>query len=147
MKTKNILKKYNNFFSSLLIAILLSVSLSAILLMTTTTKLLSILIIFPFFLGGTLLTFYPFIVYIYPHLMGKMSVYLLNTLLIIFSLWLNFTLLHIILSYSAFSYNLLNLTLSQISIWGSIYIMTLNALIANFILISKIDFYKEESLF
>jgi len=147
LKAKNFLKTYNTFFSTLLIALILSMSISSILYINTVTDLSWIVIIFLFFTLGTFLTFYPFIVYVYPHLMGKMSVYILNSILIIFSLWLNFTLIKLAFTHTIFSYDLFTFTLSQISIWGSIYIITLNAIIANFILIPKIDFYKEESLF
>jgi hypothetical protein len=97
-----------------------------------------------FWFTGATITFYPFILWIYPHLMSKMSVYLLNLVLIIFSSWLSIALVSFFLENS---YNLLNYSLNDIVLLSSLYIIFVNAIIANFILIPNIEFYKEESLF
>jgi len=96
---------------------------------------------------GSLLIFHPFVLYIYPHLISKVSVYLLTSILIIVSAWLNITIITLLLPYDYVYYALFNATLSQISLWGSAYIAVLDAAITNFILIHTIDFYKEERLF
>ena len=51
------------------------------------------------------------------------------------------------LPYDYIYYSLFNATLSQIALWGSVYIILINAIISNFILMNNIDFYKEERLF
>jgi hypothetical protein len=53
----------------------------------------------------------------------------------------------LLLPYDYIYYAMFNATLSQISLWGSAYIVVLDALITNYILINTIDFYKEERLF
>ena len=79
--------------------------------------------------------------------MTKLSVYLLTSLLIFVSTWLNITLITSLLPYDYLYYELLNRTITQIALWGSIYIIFLNALISNLLIISNIEFYKEERLF
>jgi len=97
--------------------------------------------------SGSLLIFHPFVQYVYPHLLSKVSVYLLSSILIIISAWFNITMITLLLPYDYVYYGLFNATLSQIALWGSVYIILINAIITNFILINNIDFYREEKLF
>jgi hypothetical protein len=96
---------------------------------------------------GTILIFHPFMIYLYPHLLSKTSVYLLTSILIIVSVWFNITVITLLLPYDYIYYGLFNATLTQITLWGTIYIIIINAFITNLILMSNIEFYKEESLF
>ncbi len=79
--------------------------------------------------------------------MTKVSVYILSSILIFISTWLNITLITFILPYDYLYYSLLNATITQIALWGSIYIIFINAIISNFVILSHVEFYQEEQLF
>ena len=136
-----------NFLKSLLIAIILAITIAPIIFLLTTANIAWVLMATLLWTVGSLLIFHPFVLYIYPHLISKVSVYLLTSILIIVSAWLNITIITLLLPYDYVYYALFNATLSQISLWGSAYIAVLDAAITNFILIHTIDFYKEERLF
>lgn len=135
------------FFQSALISIILALTITPIILLLTSANVSWVLMATLLWALGTLLTFHPFVLFVYPHLLSKTSVYILTSILIIVSAWLNITMITLFLPYDYIYYSLFNTTLSNIALWGSIYIITLDTLISNFILISNIDFYKEESLF
>lgn len=96
---------------------------------------------------GTVLIFHPFIRYVYPHLMSKVSIYMLTSILIIISAWLNITVITFLLPYDYIYYSLFNATLTQISLLGSFYVIVVNALITNVVLTRNTHFYQEERLF
>jgi len=134
-------------FKSLLITIILTLTIAPILLLFTAADSRWIFMATLLWAIGSVLIFHPFIRYVYPHLMNKISLYLLTSILIIVSAWFNITMITLLLPYDYIYYALFNATLSQISLVGSIYIIIVNALITNFTLLSNIEFYKEESLF
>jgi len=135
------------FFKSLLIATILTITIVPILLLFTGADTRWVFMATILWTIGSLFIFHPFILYVYPHLMSKISLYLLTSLLIIVSTWFNITMITLLLPYDYIYYAFFNSTLSQISILGSIYIIIVNAVISNFALSSNIEFYKEESLF
>lgn len=136
-----------NFFTSIKIAIILALTTAPLIFFLTSANTTWVIIAFFIWAVGSFLMFHPFIQYIYPHLMGKISVYLLTTILIILSTWFNITMITLLMPYDYVYYTLFNATLSQIALWGTLYIIFINAIISNFILISNINFYKEEKLF
>lgn len=133
-----------NFSTTMKIALTLSFNLIPILYIFTSSNFFSIIIITLLWFIAATITFYPFILWVYPHLMSKTGVYLLNLILILFSSWLSMTLVTLFLKGN---YNLLNFSLNDLILLSSLYIILVNTIIANFILIPNIDFYKEESLF
>ncbi len=96
---------------------------------------------------GSILVFHPFVLYVYPHLLTKVSVYILTSILIFVSTWFNITLISFLLPSEYMYYALFNATITQISLWGSSYIIFINAIITRLIIISNIEFYKEDKLF
>jgi len=136
-----------NFFKSMLIAMILGITISPMILLLTTANTSWVVMASILWTVGSALIFHPFVLYIYPHLMTKVSVYILTSILIIVSAWFNITMITLLLPYDYIYYAMFNATLSQISLWGSAYIVVLDTLITNFILIQSIDFYKEERLF
>ena len=141
------LKSTINFFKSFLISVILALTIAPIILFLTSADASWVFMATLLWTSGSILIFHPFIEYLYPHLMSKFSVYLLSSILIIISAWFNITMITLLLPYDYVYYALFNTTLTQIALWGSIYIILINAVITNFILIQNIDFYKEESLF
>jgi len=135
------------FFKSMLIAMILGITISPMIFLLTTANASWVVMATLLWTVGSALIFHPFVLYIYPHLMSKISVYLLTSILIIVSAWFNITMITLLLPYDYIYYAMFNATLSQISLWGSAYIVVLDTLITNFILIQSIDFYKEERLF
>ena len=136
-----------NFFKSILIAMILSITIAPMILLLTEANISWVIMTTLLWTVGSALIFHPFVVYIYTHLLSKVSVYILTSILIIISAWLNITMITLLLPYDYIYYAMFNATLSQISLWGSAYIVVLDALITNYILINTIDFYKEERLF
>ncbi|CAA6826579.1 MAG: Unknown protein [uncultured Sulfurovum sp.] len=136
-----------NFFKSLLIALILALTIAPIILLLSSANASWVFMATVLWSLGSLLIFHPFVVYVYPHLLSKMGVYLLTSILLIVSAWFNISMITLFLPYDYLYYGIFNATLTQISLWGSLYIILLNTIITNFILISNIDFYKEESLF
>ncbi len=135
------------FFKSILISIILALTIAPIILLLTTASISWVFMATLLWAIGSILIFHPFMVYIYPHLLSKISVYLLTSILIIISAWFNITIITLILPYDYIYYTLFNATLTQVTLWGSLYIILINAFISNLFLISNIEFYKEESLF
>jgi len=136
-----------NFFKSLLIAIILALTIAPIILLLSEANLSWVVMASLLWALGSLLIFHPFVLYVYPHLISKVGVYILTSILIIVSAWFNISMITLVLPYDYLYYGLFNATLTHIGLWGSVYIILLNAFISNFILISNIDFYKEERLF
>jgi hypothetical protein len=131
----------------MLIAMILAFTIAPLMLLLTSANASWVFMATLLWTGGSLLMFHPFVQYVYPHLMSKVSVYLLTSILIIISAWFNIIMITLLLPYDYVYYSLFNATLSQIVLWGSIYIILINAIITNSILIHNIDFYKEERLF
>lgn len=147
MKIKKNTDSIIKFFKSVLISIILAVTIAPIILFLTSANASWVFMATLIWALGSIFIFHPFILYVYPHLLSKSSAYMLTSLLIIVSAWFNITIITLFLPYDYLYYSLFNTTLSQIALWGSIYIIMLNAFITNFILISNMDFYKEERLF
>lgn len=136
-----------NFLKSILIAVILALSIFPIILLLTSADSSWVFMATLLWAAGSILVFHPFVEYVYPHLMSKVSVYLLSSILIIISAWFNITMITLFLPYDYIYYSLFNATLTQIALWGSVYIILINAVITNFVLINNIEFYKEERLF
>ena len=136
-----------NFLKSSLVAIILALSIAPFILFFTAANSNWVFMATLLWTMGSLAVFYPFTEYIYPHLISKLSVYILTSLLIIVSSWLNIILITLFLPYDYLYYTFFNITLTQITLWGSVYIILINTILTNFILINNIDFYKEERLF
>jgi len=96
---------------------------------------------------GSIVVFHPFIKYIFPHLLSKLSLYLLTSILIIVSAWLNIVIITYLLPYDTLYYDLFETTLTHISLLGTLYIFITNALISSFVLASSVEFYEVEKIF
>jgi hypothetical protein len=136
-----------NFFKSILIAIILAITIAPMILFLTSADASWVFMATLLWALGSALIFHPFILYVYPHLMSKISVYLLSSILIIISVWFNISIITLLLPYDYLYYSLFNATLTNVALWGSVYIIFINALITNLLIMSNIDFYKEDSLF
>jgi len=136
-----------HFFKSILIAMILGITIAPMILLLTEANISWVVMTTLLWTIGSALIFHPFVVYIYPHLLSKVSVYILTSVLIMISVWFNITMITLLLPYDYIYYAMFNATLTNISLWGSAYIVFLDAIISNFILINTIDFYKEERLF
>ncbi len=135
-----------HFFKSLLITTILTLTVVPIFLLIASDDIRWIVTATLIWNIDTLLIFYPSMHYLYPHLISKIGVYLLNTILIILSIWFNIIVIQLLLPYDYIYYALFNATLSSIALIGAIY-LTLNVAILNLILLSNIEFYEEERLF
>jgi len=76
--------------------------------------------------------------------MSKVSLYLLNVILIVVSSWLGLTLISIFLNDF---FNLISFLIDKLFLLTLFYVMFVTLIIGNFILVPNIDFYREESLF
>ncbi len=135
-----------HFLKSLIITTIITVTVIPMFLQVASNDTKWIAIATLIWNSGTLLVFYPAIHYIYPHLISKIGVYLLSTVLIIISAWFNIMIIQLLLPYDYIYYALFNATFSTITLIGAIYII-LNVIILNLILLSNIEFYEEERLF
>jgi len=135
------------FFKSMLIAMILGITIAPMILLLTEANISWVVMTSLLWTVGSALIFHPFVVYIYPHLITKVSVYILTSILIIVSVWFNITMITLLLPYDYIYYAMFNATLTQISLWGSAYMIFLDVLISNFVIINTIEFYKEERLF
>ena len=133
--------------STLITTIILSISILPILLFLSEFNINWVLFSLPLLLIGNSLIFYPFIVHVYPHLMSKLSLYLLSSILIVISLWVNITFATYLLPNDYIYYTLLNVTFSKILLFGLTYLLLVTKLIIYFTFDSNLKFYKEESLF
>jgi len=96
---------------------------------------------------GSIVVFHPFIKYIFPHLLSKLSLYLLTSILIIISAWLNIVIITYLLPYDTLYYELFETTLTHISLLGTLYVFLTNAIISSFVLASSVEFYEVEKIF
>jgi hypothetical protein len=96
---------------------------------------------------GSMVVFHPFIKYIFPHLLSKLSLYLLTSILIIVSAWLNIVIITYLLPYDTLYYELFETTLTHISLLGTLYVFITNAIISSFVLASSVEFYEVEKIF
>ena len=135
------------FLKSLLTASILSLTILPILLLLSSANFQWIVIATLIWAMGSILVFHPFIKYIYPHLLSKLSLYLLTSILIIVSAWLNIILIGSFLPYETLYYDLFNTTLTQLSLFGTLYVSVMNAIIPPMVLSSTVDFYKAEKIF
>jgi len=134
-------------FKSILSATILTLTLIPILLFFTSAELGWIVLASFLWFIGTVPIFYPFIRFVYPHLLSRVSFYLLTSILIIISEWLNVTIITLLLPYDYLYYSLFNATLVEVSFWGTLYIIVNNIFINHLFLSSNVNFYTEESLF
>ncbi len=136
-----------NLLKSILIATILTLTVLPIFLIIASVDTRWIVMATLLWSIGTLLIFYPFVRYIYPHLISKIGVYLLTSILILISVWFNNIMIKLLLPYEYIDYALFNASLSHIVLIGAIYLILINTIIANIILLSHIEFYEEERLF
>lgn len=136
-----------SFFKSLLISIILAVTIIPVILLLTTANTSWMLMVILLWTIGSLAVFHPFLLHIYPHLLTKTSVYILTSILILVSTWLNIMLVSFILPYDYLYYAFFNTTIKEIALWGSGYLIFIDAIITNLIIMSQIEFYTEERLF
>ena len=136
-----------NLFQSMIISLVLAFTIIPIILLLTTADTSWTIMATLLWSVGSILVFHPFVLYVYPHLLTKVSVYILTSILIFVSTWFNITLISFLLPSEYMYYALFNATITQISLWGSSYIIFINAIITRLIIISNIEFYKEDKLF
>jgi len=113
--------------------------LNALILMLTIGPLLSIIskgdthwLLFSltlWILGSTII-FYPFMEHIYPHILTKISSFLLTSVLIIISTWFNITLISYFLPSHYIYTTLINLTLNELSLFALLYLLLVSTLIS-----------------
>jgi hypothetical protein len=96
---------------------------------------------------GTILIFYPFIEYVYPHMLTKTGIFLLTSILTIVSAWVNIMMITLLLSDHYIYHAILNSTLENISLFGLFYISTSTTIISRIDLAYGRNNYKEEKLF
>jgi len=77
---------------------------------------------------GLFTLFYPFISYVYPYMITKTGTFLLTSLLIIVSIWINITLITLALPSDYMYEATLNITIEKIFLIGTTYIIAINAL-------------------
>ena len=80
--------------------------------------------------GGTLIVFYPFVEHLYPKMITKTGLFLLTSILIVVASWFNITLISFLLPQSYIFNALINTTIHQISLLGSLYIVIANSIIS-----------------
>ena len=136
-----------NLFKSILIATILTLTVVPIFILIASVDTSWIVKATILWSMGTLLIFHPFVRYVYPHLISKIGVYLLSSILLIISAWFNIMMIQLLLPYDYIYYALFNTTLSYIAVMGSIYLIVINAIISHLLLFSNIEFYEEERLF
>jgi len=135
------------FLKSILITSILTLTVVPILLLLTSADTQWLIMATLLWSLGSIMIFHPFIRYVYPHLISKVGVYLLTSILIIISAWFNIMMITLFLPYDYIYYALFNTTVSHISLFGAMYLIVVNSILSHFILMSNIEFYKEESLF
>ena len=136
-----------HFLKSLLIATILTLTIVPIFLLIASVDTKWVVMATLIWNISTLLVFYPSIRYVYPHLISKIGVYLLSAILIIISVWFNIIIIQVLLPYDYIYYALFNASLSHIALIGISYLILINAIISNLVLLSHIEFYEEERLF
>ena len=79
---------------------------------------------------GSSIIFYPFMEHVYPHVLTKISYFLLTSVLIIISTWFNMTLITYFLPSHYIYTTLINTTLNKLSLFSLLYIFLVSTLIS-----------------
>ena len=77
---------------------------------------------------GTLILIYPFVNYVYPYMITKISTFLLTSLLTVVSIWINMTAIAFALPHSYIYEASINATIEKILTILTTYIVAVNAL-------------------
>ena len=77
---------------------------------------------------GTLILIYPFINYVYPYMLTKVTTFLLTSLLTIISIWINMTAIAFALPHYYIYEATLNATIEKVLIIGTGYIVAINSI-------------------
>ena len=133
MIINNILNSTTYYFKTLIIAIILTLTIIPLLVQISAINMEWIMMAIGLWILGSITIFYPFVKYLYPQLITRSSFFLLTTILIIVSTWLNITLIGLFLPYNYIDNAILDSTLLQLSLFGYLYIMLVNILIAYFV--------------
>ena len=144
---KRFLTLPHDFIKSIISAFILTITILPILLILNSDSHQWVLKATLIWVVGSIIVFHPFIKYIFPHLLSKLSLYLLTSILIIVSAWLNIVIITYLLPYDTLYYDLFETTLTHISLLGTLYVFITNALISSFVLASSVEFYEVEKIF
>jgi len=117
-----------SFSKTLLISTIITALITPILWILSDANIDWIIFSTILFFIGTLILLYPFIVYVYPYMVTKVGTFLLTSLLMIISIWINFTAIAILLPSNYIYDATLNATIEKFLIIGTIYIMATNSL-------------------
>jgi len=82
---------------------------------------------------GTLILIYPFVTYVYPYMLTKITTFLLTSILTLLSIWINLTIIALALPQTYISEAIFNATLEKILIVGTTYIIAINAITLPFL--------------
>ena len=138
----------NHFFSKTIrISVILTLSILPFFMLLSTVEASWVSMVSLIWIIGSIVSFYPFVKYLYPHLMSRTGFYLLTSVLIIFSAWVNITAITLLIPSEYLYYALFNATLHQISLVGSMYIFIVDILIIHFALNYSNETYQVEELF
>jgi hypothetical protein len=77
---------------------------------------------------GTLILIYPFITYVYPYMVTKITTFLLTSLLTIVSIWINITAIAFALPHYYIYEATLNATIEKVLTIGTGYIVAINTI-------------------
>jgi len=77
---------------------------------------------------GTLILIYPFINYVYPYMLTKVTTFLLTSLLTIISIWINMTAIAFALPHYYIYEATLNATIEKVLLIGTGYIVAINSI-------------------
>jgi hypothetical protein len=77
---------------------------------------------------GTLILIYPFINYVYPYMLTKVTTFLLTSLLTIVSIWINMTAIAFALPHYYIYEATLNATIEKVLAIGTGYIVAINSI-------------------
>lgn len=135
-----------NYYKTALIAAILTMTITPLLWIVSESHTQWVLMATLLWASGSILIFHPFVQHVYPHMLTKMGIYLLTSILTIVSVWFNITIITLLLPNNYIYDTMLNITLTQISLFGWFYILMTSTFISNLNL-SYVVSHDEESIF
>ena len=117
------------YLKTLFTATILMITISPLLWMMSKGDLNWLLLSLILWTLGSIIIFYPFMEDVFPHLLTKTGFFLLTSILIIISTWFNITLITFLFHDNYIYNSLINITLDQLSLFISLYILLVSMLI------------------
>ena len=127
------------YLKTLLISTIIMITISPLLWIMSKGDTSWLLLALTFWTLGSIIIFYPFMEHVLPYMLTKTGFFLLTSVLIIVSTWFNMTLIVFFLPSKYIYHTLITITVGQLSLFSSLYLLLVSSLILKLNLSSPVE--------